>query len=65
MMLRHFISKKKGIAQYFNPTLFKRNDARTLLNHEQPYKKGSSSSIWKKTKKILIPNEPFICHPLQ
>ena len=24
------------------------------LDHEQPYKKGSTSSIWKKTKKILI-----------
>ena len=35
------------------------------LGHEQPYKKGSSSSVWKKNKKILIPKEPFICHPLQ
>ena len=36
------------------------------LDHEQPYKKGSSSSIWKKNKKkIFIPKEPFICHPLQ
>ena len=37
----------------------------TRLNHEQPNKKGSSSSIWKKPF-FLIPNKkPFICHPLQ
>ena len=30
MMLRHLISKKKGISQYFNPTLYQRNDALPL-----------------------------------
>ena len=34
-------------------------------NHKQLYKKvSSSSSIWKRNKKILIPKEPFICHPV-
>ena len=28
-------------------------------------RKGASRSIWKETKEILIPKEPFICHPLQ
>ena len=30
MMPRHFTSEKKGILQYFNPTLYQRNDAMPL-----------------------------------
>ena len=30
MMLSQFISKKKGISQYFNPTLHQRNEAKPL-----------------------------------
>ena len=30
MMLCYFISEKKGISQYFKPTLYQRNDATPL-----------------------------------
>ena len=48
MMLRHLISKKKGISQYFNPTLYQGNDAMPLyitqmmLHHFISKKKGIS-----------------------
>ena len=48
MMLHHFISKKRGISQYFNPTLYQRNDATPLyitqmmLHHFISKKKGIS-----------------------
>ena len=36
-----------------------------LFGSSKHIRKGLTSSIWKKTKEILIPLELFICHPLQ
>ena len=57
MTLCYFISMKKGISQYFNPTLYQRNDATPLYIKELMlcHYKGHFASLTKETKpKYLI-----------